>query len=571
MRLGTRSMVVGIALLSAAGCDPMLPFVPGPDQRSEPVNPSPMPKLPHPGGTGALAPWGGADASRWRNEAVLANAVSAALNAAWERPGVDDVTVAVPVRMVRSDFSPYGDGQTNATVDFPWWGQKRPPLVATRLKFGNGSFRIRLEFDRTLPLGAGVSVRGTYDGLWVPADTFNTFPLTREADGDYVAEFDPPMTVGWDGSGASVGFVQPTGWPDGFPVAFEHPRRTVDEFVQTVPEPMRRYSDGRDLIDPLGVSIASTGQAPFDTLSSTTFPGNYNQTPYTPDDIHGEFPEGGHHDVTAVGQGWTWVAGLPYAPMKTMYTCFERRRPELEATAPDGGTVSGSGWHRIGDPAETIVHSLEDEPIVVAYAKANALPGVLLPAGSKWAYGLTDVATFGFLRPGETFAVRRGESRRDGWGNVYDQSNYHWYFLHHGREICTEELIHPYRPATNGTFVKDFATIFFRSDWNEVVESGPIQAGSPIRVDYDTARLPSCRGPGWRVWGQYRVNGGQWRYLWFTYNYANAGHDGKMQTPYWVQVPEGAVKLEMYMINEDNTGCRVYDSNFGANYAFNIP
>src|SRR5205823_10041565 len=56
-----------------------------------------MPFLPAPGGTGALTPWGGTDATRWRPEAIMANAASQALNEAWSRTGTTDAIVAMPM------------------------------------------------------------------------------------------------------------------------------------------------------------------------------------------------------------------------------------------------------------------------------------------------------------------------------------------------------------------------------------------------------------------------------------------------------------------------------------------
>src|SRR5437763_500888 len=59
-----------------------------------------MPELPSATGTGALTPWGGTDATRWRPEAIMANASSRALNDAWSRADVDDAIVAMPIRML---------------------------------------------------------------------------------------------------------------------------------------------------------------------------------------------------------------------------------------------------------------------------------------------------------------------------------------------------------------------------------------------------------------------------------------------------------------------------------------
>src|SRR4051812_298030 len=63
-----------------------------------------IPVLPAAGGTGDLTPWGGADASKWRPEAILANAASEAMNAGWSRSGVNDVVVAIPLKLWSSGF-----------------------------------------------------------------------------------------------------------------------------------------------------------------------------------------------------------------------------------------------------------------------------------------------------------------------------------------------------------------------------------------------------------------------------------------------------------------------------------
>src|SRR5262249_37685099 len=89
---------------------------PGADSQSdEPhLNAGPMPMLPFEGGSGSTAPWGGSNADNWRPEAVLANATSEALNTAWAMGAVKDVRVAVPVKLLDSGFTEFGDGQANA-------------------------------------------------------------------------------------------------------------------------------------------------------------------------------------------------------------------------------------------------------------------------------------------------------------------------------------------------------------------------------------------------------------------------------------------------------------------------
>jgi hypothetical protein len=123
------------------------------------------------------------------------------------------------------------------------------------------------------------------------------------------------------------------------------------------------------------------------------------------------------------------------APFKTMYTAFDKRRPDLEASAPDGGVPSGGGWHQIGDNAETILNSLEPDPIVTGYTQGNPLPGG--PPSGAFSYGLDDVATIRWLQPGEALVVPRGPS---------SQPNYHWYFMNADHPVTTEEWVHPWAP-----------------------------------------------------------------------------------------------------------------------------
>src|SRR5688572_12444313 len=69
---------------------------------------------------GGNQPWGGADSSKWRPEAIALNGASDALRDAWAS-GVRDVIVAMPIAIKPSDYHPFGDGQSNATVELPFW------------------------------------------------------------------------------------------------------------------------------------------------------------------------------------------------------------------------------------------------------------------------------------------------------------------------------------------------------------------------------------------------------------------------------------------------------------------
>lgn len=397
-------------------------------------------KLPYPGGVGNLVPWGGQDAGRWRPEAILANAMSVALNEGWGLSGIRDVLVATPVKFYDSGFRPYGDGQSNARPSFESWNQSRPPVVASLLKFHSESPRVIFKFDRSMNLSQStVEIaflkNGSVTSVKIPAQRKN---------GDLVATWESiPKNLDWDGMAhTQVVLVRPfPNYADWFPIYFRHPVKKVNELLATVPQNQRHFFDGKSIVDGENVKQGDSNETtPFEKLTNHTFTPKYNPNqkgvPYIPQNIHAEFGAGG--TVTGVGRGWTWVAEKE-TPFKIMYTCFERRQPSAEASAKDGGVASGGGWHKIGDPAETILNSLELEPLAVAsgYARPASQMNLTLPGGN-YSHGLTDVAVIRLLQPGEAFITVQSTPA---------EQNYHWYFFQQDREICTEEWVHPCRPT----------------------------------------------------------------------------------------------------------------------------
>jgi hypothetical protein len=453
-----------LTLLLAAGCGegtepppPGGPTLVVGDGKADSAATLSIPVLPTAAGANGVQPWGGWDPARWRPEAILANATSEALNSAWALPGVKDAIVAVPVRMQQSDFYEFGDGQANAAPSLESWSGRRPPVVATLVHFSGASSIILIRFDRDHHLqGGALEV-----GYLVGSGALKRVPLTatQNADGDWVASWTVPAELGWDGSPASLlsnqtVLVHPAGWSDWFPLWFRMQVRPVADLRASVPANEAHFSDGGDIVDHEGVSLQShpsTTQTPFDRLTSHDFRGIYNQTPFNPGSIHATFPFNGTTYTTGVGQGWTWVADKPNAPFKTLYTCFEKRRADLESSAPNGGVASGGGWHRIGDPAETILNDLEAGPLVVGAAMTNPVLPSKLPSGT-FSYNLPDVVTVRFLKPGEAFTTRAGGFATDTDGQRYGQANFHWYFFQQDHNVCTEEWIHPCVPGDNLDF-----------------------------------------------------------------------------------------------------------------------
>lgn len=356
--------------------------------------------------------------------------------------------------------SVFGDCQLNAIASFEAWNQPRPPVVATLLRFGAGTSKVRFRIDLALPYkGAVFEIRA--------GGSSQTLTVTQESSGDWLSEWTPPASLGWDSpTSQSVALIHPQGWADWFPLWFRMPVWPISDLLATVPAPMRVFPDGGGIVDHEHVSAQTQASSryrvhhledgtqvsakglqdefnalgpalgsPFQQLIRHDFAGRYNQKPYTPGDIHARYPFGGQMIVTGVGQGWTWV-NQPQAPFKIMYTCFQRRQRDAEGSAPDGGVASGGGWHLIGDPAETILNDLEAGPLVVASAMGNPYPAGQLPSGG-FSYNLSDVASIRFLNPGEAFVTRRGSA---------SQPNYHWYFFNQPKEVCTEEWVHPRVP-----------------------------------------------------------------------------------------------------------------------------
>ena len=399
-----------------------------------------IPELPAPGGTGDLTPWGGADSVRWRPEAILANAASQAMNAGWSRSGVSDVLVAVPLRLWSSGFFEFGDGQANARPDFQdWRGQPRPPVVATVVKFTNAATKLVVRFDRALPYS------GTAFELRFAATTL-ALTATRDPQGDAVVEIPLPPGLSYDDLlSQQAALVHPAGWDDWFPIYFRSGVKKISDLkiAQT------RFSDGRPVVDrERATSVgASDGKSALERLQSHSFGFGYNGAsgivqPFMPASIHATYPFFGKNIVTGVGRGWTWVADQRPNGLKVMYTCFEKRRLDLEVNAPGGGVPTGGGWHQINDAAETILNDLEQGPLMIAAGRNNPWLATHLPSGT-FAYGLTDVATFRWLRPGEAFITTKGNWADDGKGKWFEQSNYHWYFFQQNKDVCTEEIVNP--------------------------------------------------------------------------------------------------------------------------------
>lgn len=107
----------------------------------------------------------------------------------------------------------------------------------------------------------------------------------------------------------------------------------------------------------------------------------------------------------------------------------------------------------------------------------------------------------------------------------------------------------------------------FFGDWSMRVEGDP-EAGRELLVDYDPIRLTACRATyngyaSWDIVMHYRFDGGEVQYASVT---GVVGGYQRVGSPARVTAPAGARHLELWFENHDRTGCRAWDSRYGANY-----
>ncbi len=246
---------------------------------------SPVPQLPSAQGQGDLAPWGGDVPSRWRPEAVMANAASALLDEVWALPDARDVIVAMPVEMLQSDFREFGDGQANAAPTFNSWSQSTPPLVAALVHFNGAPDKVYFRFDRSMAFTTNQFVVSYYLG---GSQTTVTLTSSQLASGEYALEWSPPPELGWSSLfSTQTVLVHPSNWADWFPVWFRMPVRPIPELLATVPANMRTFQDGGSIVDHDRMSDAANpgdGSTPFQRLQAHQFSQGYNQMPFNPGD-----------------------------------------------------------------------------------------------------------------------------------------------------------------------------------------------------------------------------------------------------------------------------------------------
>lgn len=114
------------------------------------------------------------------------------------------------------------------------------------------------------------------------------------------------------------------------------------------------------------------------------------------------------------------------------------------------------------------------------------------------------------------------------------------------------------------------SSIDFGAGWQTTLIGAP-RAGAPLVVFYDPARLPDCRGTkyGHDVWNirvHYRFDGGPVATAMLT----QAQGQQQVAVPAVLFAPSGASEVEMWFENQSYFACQAWDSQFGANYKFDL-
>lgn len=114
------------------------------------------------------------------------------------------------------------------------------------------------------------------------------------------------------------------------------------------------------------------------------------------------------------------------------------------------------------------------------------------------------------------------------------------------------------------------ATLSFKTGW--ITEAiGTPRAGAPLVIAYDPARLPDCRGSkygydAWNIRVHYRFDGGPNHSALVT----KTSGTSQVPAPAVLDVPADADHIELWFENQDYYGCRAWDSQYGANYHFDL-
>lgn len=269
-------------------------------------------------------------------------------------PAESRTILSIPVKMKMSSFNPFGDGQTNAKMEYlPDWTELDFPAVGIQ----------------TIEKGRAKRVYQFHPKL-------NAVNFSEKA-----------IEVGWYE-------VRPQGRKEIFYFYFDPSTLAVNKFLEGIPAGLRTFAGGRPAPNPAKITA---GKA-YEELQQKDLGPGYNKKAWPDTSVHGRFPtkEG---EYTAVGGVQTWgIVEKEFGPFKHLYTCFEDRKLNSEN---EKGVPSGAGWHHIGDAAETILNTLESLPVPIAIAREHKFPNA--------AFGMTHTISATWLSANEAAVTKQGE------------------------------------------------------------------------------------------------------------------------------------------------------------------
>lgn len=286
-----------------------------------------------------------------------------------------EVVISFPAKIYNSETDrPFGDGQTNAKLDMGKEWNKSDGFIVIGIQTKNKG-----KVSRSYKFNSKLNVK------------------------DYTEEK----------LGNGYYRVKPKDWGGDKPYFyfnFDTSTLTVKSFLKGIPTPLRTFSGQRVAPDPEKIGRLNA----YEKLNSPRGEGYSKDQPWLSAGVH-DFFKG---ERTAIGGVKTWGIVEPaFGPFKQLYTCFDERRVENEIKFQ---VPSGAGWHRVGDPAETLINNLENLPIPAALGRTHNLEGA--------AYDLSEVVTAFWLTTNYVF--------------VTSQTQFHWYVNPYPKVVCTEIWVH---------------------------------------------------------------------------------------------------------------------------------
>ncbi len=113
-------------------------------------------------------------------------------------------------------------------------------------------------------------------------------------------------------------------------------------------------------------------------------------------------------------------------------------------------------------------------------------------------------------------------------------------------------------------------SLSFKTGWT-VETFGAPRPGAALVIAYDPARLPDCRGTkygfdAWNIRAHYRFDDGPEQTAMLTQAQGNV----QVAVPAVLAAPVDAAEVELWFENQSYSGCRAWDSQYGANYHFTL-